>query len=79
MAGTGIAFYRGRKGLKQAELAAAIGLNGPQMSELENGARIPTPQQVDQLVELLGVPPTYLFSKHLLAEVVERSRAESAS
>jgi transcriptional regulator with XRE-family HTH domain len=79
VAASGIAFYRGRKGLKQAELATALGLAGPQMSDMENGSRIPTPEQVDKLVELLEVPPTYLFSKHVLAEVAERSRAEAAT
>jgi transcriptional regulator with XRE-family HTH domain len=79
VAATSIAYYRGLKGLKQADLATAIGLAAPQMSDLENGARIPTVEQVDKLAEILGVPPSYFFSKHILAEVAERSRAEAAS
>jgi len=75
MTATGVRFYRGRRGLSQATVADALGLDGGAMSRLETGDLIPTAGQVDRLVELLGVPPTYLFSKHILAEVVERDRA----
>jgi transcriptional regulator with XRE-family HTH domain len=79
MAETGIRFYRGRKGLSQAAVAETLGLDGGAMSRLETGGLIPTAEQVDKLVELLGVPPTYLFSKHILAEVAERARAAEAA
>lgn len=75
MAKSGIGFYRKRKGLSQAVLAEKLGLDGGTMSRLESGDMIPSAVQVDRLVELLGVPPSYLWSKHVLAEVAERARA----
>ena len=79
MAGTGVRYYREVAGLKQAELAVRLETDPGRMSRIETGAEIPTAAEVDKLVEALGVPPTYLFSKHLLAEVAERSRAAAAS
>lgn len=77
MAATGIRFYRERKKLSQASVAEQLGLDGGAMSRLENGTLIPSAAEVDKLVGLLGVPPTYLFSKHILAEVAERARASA--
>ena len=79
MAKSGIEYYRKQKGLKQAEIAASLETSEARMSRIELGQEIPTATEVDKLVALLEVPPTYLFSKHLLAEVAERSRAESAA
>lgn len=78
MAGTGVTFYRGRKAVKQAELAEQIGTDPGRMSRIEAGAEIPTAEEVDRLADLLEVPPSRLFSKHVLAEVAERARAEVA-
>ena len=74
---TGIGFYRKRKGLTQAAVAEALDIDGGSMSRLESGESIPTAAQVDKLVELLEVPPGFLFSKNVLAEIAERSRAAS--
>ena len=79
MAATGLRYYRERVGLKQADLATRLGTDPGRMSRIETGAEIPTAAEIDGLVEALGVPPTYLFSKHLLAEIAERSRAEALS
>jgi transcriptional regulator with XRE-family HTH domain len=79
MAGTGVRYYREVAGLKQAELAERLGTDPGRMSRIETGAEIPTPAEIDKLVEALQIPPTYLFSKHVLAEVAERSRAAAAT
>jgi transcriptional regulator with XRE-family HTH domain len=79
VAATGLTFYRKRKGLTQADIAAALSIDGGTMSRLESGDLIPTAAQVDKLVELLEVPPPHLFSKHILAEVAERAQLEAAS
>ena len=76
---SGITFYRSRKRLSQAALAEALGVDGGTMSRIEAGAMIPTAEQVDRLSELLGCPPPYLFSKHILAEVADRARSEATS
>lgn len=76
---TGMRFYRERAGLKQAELAARLGTDPGRMSRIETGAEIPSAAEVDLLVEILEIPPTYLFSRHVLAEVAERARAETVS
>lgn len=76
---TGLNYYRDRKGLTQVALAKQLAIDPTHLSKMEQGHVIPTPEQVDRLVELLEVPPTYLFSKHILAEVAERARAEAAS
>lgn len=72
----GIEYYRKSKGLKQLEVATALGTTEQRMSRIEAGQEIPTAAEVDKLVELLEVPPPYLFSKHLLNEIAERARAE---
>lgn len=77
MPGTGLAHYRDRKGLTQARVAELLGIDAGQMSRMEAGQLIPTAEQIDKLVALLDVTPNYLFSKHILAEVAERTRAAS--
>lgn len=79
MPGTGVGYYRKRKNLTQAHVAEKLNVDGGTMSRLEAGDLIPTSAQVDSLVELLGVPPSYLFSVHILAEVLERAREAAAS
>ena len=79
MAQTGIGFYRKRKKLRQIDVATAIGTTESRMSRIEVGQEIPTAGEVDKIVALLEVPPSYLFSNHVLNEVAERSRAEAAS
>ena len=73
MSGTGLEFYRKRKKLRQLDVANAIGTTEPRMSRIEMGQEIPTAEEVDKLVALLEVPPPYLFSKYVLAEIAERS------
>jgi len=73
---SGIEFYRKQKGLKQAEVATTLGTTEARMSRIELGQEIPTAAEVDKLVELLEVPPPYLFSRHLLNEIADRARAE---
>lgn len=79
VAETGISFYRKRKGLTQLALGNELGIDDGTMARIENGHHIPTAPQVDKLVEVLEVPPSYLFSKHILAEVAERARSAEAA
>lgn len=74
MAASGVAYYRSRKGLKQAELAVTLGTSEPRMSRIERGEEIPSAEELDKIVAALEVPPSWLFSKHILAEIVERER-----
>lgn len=75
---TGIAFYRKKQGLSQKALAEKLGIDETWMSRLESGVLIPTSTQVDQLADILETPPSRLFSKNILAEVADRSRAGAA-
>ena len=79
MAGTGLEHYRKRKGLTQARIAEALGIDAGRMSRMEAGEIIPTAEELDKLVAVLEVTPNYLFSKHILAEVAERARATGAA
>jgi transcriptional regulator with XRE-family HTH domain len=74
MGPSGIRFYREKKQLRQADVAAALGTSEPRMSRIEQGQEIATAEEVDKLVALLGVPPPYLFSEHILAEIADRAR-----
>lgn len=76
---SGIEYYRDQKGLTQKQVADAVGTTEQRMGRIELGREIPEAAEVDKLVELLEVPPTYLFSKHILAEIAERARAKSAA
>ncbi len=76
---TGVGYYRKLKGLTQLALAQRLGIDDGAMSRLETGSWIPTAKQVDELVDALGVPPSRLFSRHILDEVAERARAAEAA
>jgi transcriptional regulator with XRE-family HTH domain len=79
VAETGMTFYRKKAGLTQAQLAVRLGIDEGRMSRIENGIEIPSAGEVDQFVEILGVPPTYIFDKRLLELVAERFRAAEAA
>lgn len=75
MSGTGIKHYRDRKSMTQAAVASAAGIEVSRMSRIEAGDTIPTAEEVDLLVSILEVPPSNLFSRHILAEVAARAAA----
>lgn len=79
MAPTGIKFYREKKQLRQADVAGALGTSEPRMSRIETGQEIPTADEVDKLVALLGVPPPYLFSSYILSEIADRAERRAAT
>lgn len=79
MAGTSIPHYRDRKGLTQAKLAESVGITEWEMSRIENGISVPTPDQVDKIANKLEALPTQLFSKGMLSVVAERAREQAAS
>lgn len=51
--------WRLEKGLRQADLAAVVGIHSGRIAELECGRRQPSPELADQLHRALGeaVPP----------------------
>lgn len=78
---TGMAYYRKKAGLTQVALAKAIGTDEPRLIRIEKAVEIPTEEEVDKLVDLLGVPPSYIFDKRILDVIASRSverRAASA-
>lgn len=74
---TSIPHYRARVGLTQVQLGRALGIDEATMSRIETGVVVPTAEQVDKISEQLGVIPSVLFSKAMLALVAERVRAAS--
>jgi transcriptional regulator with XRE-family HTH domain len=79
VAGTSIPHYRDRKGLTQMKLAEAVGISEWEMSRIENGISVPTPEQVDKIATKLEALPTQLFTKGMLTVVAERAREQAAS
>jgi transcriptional regulator with XRE-family HTH domain len=73
---SGIKFYREKKGLRQIDVANSLGTSEARMSRIERGEEIPNADEVDKLVALLGAPPPYLFSEHILGEIAERARRQ---
>lgn len=71
---SGLAHYRQRKKLSQAQLARAVGVPQEYVSRMETGDMIPKAVVLDKLCKALGVTPNLLFSGHILAEVAERAR-----
>lgn len=72
---SGLAHYRQRKQLSQAQFARAIGVPQEYVSRMETGDMVPRAAVLDKMCEVLEVQPQLLFSKHILAEVAERARA----
>lgn len=54
MVGTLVAEVRERRGWSQAQLAAASGIDQPNISAIENGRRIPTAETLAALLESCG-------------------------
>ena len=68
------AFRRWKRNLRQDEVADAIDIGAPEYSRIENGIRLPTVHQYDELCRLLKAKPEQLFSRHVIAEMEERRR-----
>jgi transcriptional regulator with XRE-family HTH domain len=79
MAVNALKYYRDKVGITQAALGKELGLDPALMSKMESGFLVPTPEQLEKLADLLQTTPAHLFSRHILAEVAERARAEAAS
>lgn len=59
---------RERRGLKKAQLARAMGITGPAISQWESGATLPEMPRFKQLVELLDLDiENEVFAKYLFA------------
>ena len=61
-AATPLAFWRGKRGLTQAELAAAVGISQSYVAGLESGARKGDPALFLRLSRALKVPLEHLIS-----------------
>jgi transcriptional regulator with XRE-family HTH domain len=49
-----------KKGMRQDELAKAMNLTQPSISQFEKGQRLPTPANIKKFSEILEVPPEFL-------------------
>lgn len=59
--GNRIKLLRKKKGLKQDELAAAIGVSPSAVSNYEQGTRVPKDDTLKSLVEILGTTTDYIL------------------
>jgi transcriptional regulator with XRE-family HTH domain len=67
--------HRKAKGLRQAELAEAVGVSVEMISKVERGVASPSFQTVEKLADVLGVPEAVFFGIGLVvAPEGERSR-----
>lgn len=53
--GEKIRYWRKKKGLTQAELAKRLNVYGPNISQIENGARSPSMNTIELIAEALGI------------------------
>lgn len=61
-----IKYYREKTELSQEQLAEAVGLKRADLSRIESGQLLPTAEEIDQLVEALGVGPHALYFEAVL-------------
>lgn len=73
----GVYHYRERQKVRQADLAAAVGIDAGRLSRIENGDVVPTPAEVDAIATELGTTPTLLFTPAILGAVAEKARDEA--
>jgi len=66
---------RGKRGLTQAEVAVALGLRRPAISEIEAGRRSVSSQELSLLAELYRVPVTYLLDGAAAVDEVDLEQA----
>lgn len=50
-------------GVNQADLAQAVGISQPLLSQFENGRRVPSAEQQQAIADALDVPADLLFSR----------------
>jgi transcriptional regulator with XRE-family HTH domain len=51
-------------GMTQEQLAAKVGMNRPDLSDIENGKHSPTLKTIERLADALDVPPSALVDSH---------------
>lgn len=51
-------------GMTQEQLAAKVGMNRPDLSDIENGKHSPTLKTIERLAAALDVPPSALVDSH---------------
>ena len=78
--GPNIQTFRKLKGMKQQELADAIGINLQSLSKIERGVYYPTFETLEKIMVVLEVAPnemlsgTWKFASHIEKEVCQRER-----
>lgn len=53
--GEKVRYWRKKKGLTQDQLAKILGVHGPNISQIENGARSPSMNTIEMIAEALGI------------------------
>ena len=82
--GPNIQTFRKLKGMKQQELADAIGINLQSLSKIERGVYYPTFETLEKIMVVLEVAPnemlsgTWKFASHIEKEVCQREERLSA-
>ena len=57
--------YRKEKGLRQLDLALAIGKSSNYINSVENGKYFPSPETIEQIADVLEIEPIRLFESGL--------------
>lgn len=70
---TRLRYERRQRRQSQQALARLVSINQPDISQIERGVLIPTPQQLERLAAVFNVPPA-----DLLKEVVVVGQARTA-
>jgi transcriptional regulator with XRE-family HTH domain len=70
------ALYRTRI-LEIAELARRAAMDRPQLSQVVNGWRLPSAEQLDAICEALGWTPEQLYPNEAFRAAIEATRREA--
>lgn len=54
-------YYRKEKGLRQLDLALAIGKSSNYINSVENGKYFPSPETIEQIADVLEIEPIQFF------------------
>jgi transcriptional regulator with XRE-family HTH domain len=70
---------RDAKGLSQAAVAEKAGIPRPTLSEIENGERLASPEQLDALADAIGVSAARLYDPEWLEVIGKAAKAQRAN
>jgi len=72
---TRLKYERKQRRHTQQALARIVGLNQPDLSQIERGILIPTPQQLERLSAAYDIPPSELLKEVYIVEHLPDHRA----